>query len=104
MMKVSLAVTISTLHPNTAKELFKMTDEAPLPWSTRFFYGMGHILNDLCAVLWFTYLLLFLEKVIGLDGVYAGVVLLSGQIADGIVTVPIGYLSDKDFSCCLCVK
>ena len=81
-----------------------MANESSLPWSTRFVYGMGHILNDLCAVLWFTYLLLFLEKVIGLDGVYAGVVLLSGQIADGLVTVPIGYLSDNDFNSCLCVK
>ena len=81
-----------------------MAEGVALPWSTRFVYGMGHILNDLCAVLWFTYLLLFLEKVNGLDGVYAGVVLLSGQIADGIVTVPIGYLSDKNFDCWLCVK
>jgi len=76
-----------------------MAKETSLPWSTRLVYGMGHIQNDLCAVLWFTYLLLFLEKVIGLDGVYAGVVLLSGQIVDGMATVPIGYLSDKGFNC-----
>ena len=81
-----------------------MAEGAALPWSNRFVYGMGHILNDLCAGFVFNYLLLFLEKVIGLDSVYAGVVLLIAQIADGISIVPIGYLSDKDFNCWLCVK
>ena len=26
-------------------------------------YGLGHVLNDLCASMWFTYLLLFYHKV-----------------------------------------
>ena len=81
-----------------------MAEGAALPWSNRLVYGMGHILNDLCAGFVFNYQLLFLEKVIGLDSVYAGVVLLIAQIADGIAIVPIGYLSDKDFNCWLCVK
>ena len=34
-----------------------------LPWRLKLGYGMGHILNDLCASMWFTYLLLFFHKV-----------------------------------------
>ena len=26
-------------------------------------YGLGHVLNDLCASMWFTYLLLFFHQV-----------------------------------------
>ena len=26
-------------------------------------YGLGHVFNDICASLWFTYLLIFLQKV-----------------------------------------
>ena len=26
-------------------------------------YGVGHVLNDLCAAMWFTYLLIFFNKV-----------------------------------------
>jgi hypothetical protein len=34
-------------------------------WVTALFagYGVGHVLNDLCASMWFTYLLLFYHKV-----------------------------------------
>ena len=31
---------------------------------TIFGYGLGHVCNDICASMWFTYLLLFLQKVI----------------------------------------
>ena len=78
--------------------------EDTLPWRTKIVFGMGHILNDLCVAFWFSYLLLFLEKVIELDSVYSGMVILSGQIADGIAMVPMGYLSDKDLNCWLCIK
>jgi hypothetical protein len=75
-----------------------------LPWSTRLAYGTGHILNDLCASMWFTYLLLFFEKVLLFDTMYSGVVLTIGQIADGISTLVVGYFSDKDINSWLCIK
>jgi len=28
-----------------------------------FGYGLGHVCNDICASMWFTYLLLFFQKV-----------------------------------------
>ena len=76
----------------------------PLPWSTKLAYGTGHILNDLCASMWFTYLLLFFEKVLLFDTINSGVVLTVGQIADGIATLLVGYFSDKDINLRLCTK
>jgi len=62
-------------------------------------YGVGHFLNDLAGACWFNYLLYFLKNVVFVDfansGFYAGLVLLSGQLADGIATPIVGYYSDK---------
>lgn len=76
-------------------------------------YGVGHFINDLAAAGWFNYLTIYLKSINPIDpenaGFYAGyktiislcliyfirIVLLSGQIADGIATPLIGYLSDK---------
>lgn len=45
-----------------------------------FGYGMGHFYNDLCASMWFTYLLLFLEKIINIRSAVAGLIMLVGQV------------------------
>ncbi|XP_064618686.1 major facilitator superfamily domain-containing protein 12-like [Lineus longissimus] len=58
-------------------------------------YGVGHFLNDLCASMWFTYLLIYLHKVINFSNSMAGNLMLLGQIADGICTPFIGYESDR---------
>jgi len=58
-------------------------------------YGLGHILNDLCASMWFTYLLLFFHKVLDFNNNYSGVILLVGQLADGISTTIVGALCDR---------
>ncbi|KAK4753196.1 hypothetical protein SAY87_021994 [Trapa incisa] len=62
-------------------------------WSV-FCYGSGHMLNDITASCWFTYLLLFLTD-IGLSHRDAAVVMLSGQITDGLATVFAGELIDR---------
>lgn len=36
-----------------------------LPFSQRLSYGVGHVLNDLCASMWFSYLLVYFHKVLG---------------------------------------
>ncbi|EJW88644.1 hypothetical protein WUBG_00448, partial [Wuchereria bancrofti] len=59
-----------------------------------FAYGIGHFYNDLCASMWFTYLLLFLEKVIIMRSSVAGLIMLIGQTADALTTACIGVLSD----------
>ncbi|CAL1408374.1 unnamed protein product [Linum trigynum] len=59
-----------------------------------FYYGVGHMLNDITSSCWFTYLLLFLAD-IGLSPRDAAIVMLSGQIADGFATVFTGELIDR---------
>uniref|UniRef100_A0A6Q2WXA1 Major facilitator superfamily domain containing 12 n=1 Tax=Esox lucius TaxID=8010 RepID=A0A6Q2WXA1_ESOLU len=66
-----------------------------LPIWRRLSYSVGHFLNDLCASMWFTYLLVFYHSVLGFHNTYAGVLLLVGQIADGVCTPLIGYESDR---------
>jgi len=67
-------------------------------WYTKLAYGVGHFYNDLCAAMWFTYLLLFYDKVLGFSGVTAGVILLAGQLADGIATPLVGLVCDWKFN------
>ncbi|KAL7386940.1 hypothetical protein ABVT39_015954 [Epinephelus coioides] len=73
--------------------------ERSLPAFRRLCYAVGHFLNDLCASMWFTYLLVFYHSVLGFKNTYAGVLLLVGQIADGICTPLIGYESDRTPGC-----
>ncbi|XP_078429898.1 uncharacterized protein LOC144701945 [Wolffia australiana] len=72
------------------------TDEnhRPLKRCTVLSYGVGHMLNDITAACWFTYLLLFLTD-IGLSPRNASIVMLSGQVADGFMTVLSGELIDR---------
>lgn len=63
----------------------------PLGRCTVTYYGVGHMLNDITASCWFTYLLLYLTD-IGLSPRDAATVMLSGQIADGFATIFAGEL------------
>jgi Na+/melibiose symporter-like transporter len=67
---------------------------AKLSWLVRAGYSVGHVLNDLCAACWFSYLLLYLQQVQGLSGTQAGAVLFSGQLADALATPLVGLGSD----------
>ncbi|XP_054452421.1 major facilitator superfamily domain-containing protein 12a [Anoplopoma fimbria] len=73
--------------------------ERSLPVLKKLSYAVGHFLNDLCASMWFTYLLVFYHSVLGFENTNAGVMLLVGQIADGICTPLIGYESDRTPGC-----
>ncbi|KFK35213.1 hypothetical protein AALP_AA5G255200 [Arabis alpina] len=66
----------------------------PIGRWTVLFYGVGHMLNDITASCWFTYLLLFLTQ-IGLDPRDAAIIMLSGQVADGFATIFVGELIDR---------
>ncbi|XP_062814964.1 major facilitator superfamily domain-containing protein 12 [Anolis carolinensis] len=67
----------------------------PLPLLSRLGFACGHFLNDLCAALWFTYLLVYFHGVLGLSGGHAGLLLLAGQVADGLCTPLVGYEADR---------
>ena len=58
-------------------------------------YSVGHFCNDSCAAMWFVYLSWYLNKIVKLDKNTTGYCMLSGQVADGITTPIVGFLSDK---------
>jgi Na+/melibiose symporter-like transporter len=89
----------SLLNPANQSELEKVQLDTLTKLET-IGYSLGHFQNDLCAALWFNYLLYFMKNVVFADdkensGFYAGIVLLSGQIADGLATPLVGIFSDK---------
>ncbi len=51
-----------------------------VPMGQRLAFSLGHILNDLCASMWFTYLLLFLHKVLKFNSALSGILMLVGQV------------------------
>lgn len=57
-------------------------------------YAIGHILNDVCASLWFTYFLVFFHLVLEFSASQSGTLMLIGQLVDALATPFIGYNSD----------
>uniref|UniRef100_A0A3P9P1C9 Major facilitator superfamily domain containing 12a n=1 Tax=Poecilia reticulata TaxID=8081 RepID=A0A3P9P1C9_POERE len=76
-----------------------MVDPPSLTAIRKLSYAAGHFLNDLCASMWFTYLLVFYHSVLGFQNTNAGLLLLVGQIADAICTPLVGYESDQTSGC-----
>uniref|UniRef100_A0A0K0D5M3 Major facilitator superfamily domain-containing protein 12 n=1 Tax=Angiostrongylus cantonensis TaxID=6313 RepID=A0A0K0D5M3_ANGCA len=68
-----------------------------LEWRKKFGYGIGHFYNDLCASMWFTYLMIYLEKVLRFRSSQAGLLMLIGQVTDAISTPLVGIASDSNF-------
>jgi len=66
-------------------------------WTSKTFwgYGVGHVQSDLVATMWFSYLLVCLQEVVGLSKLYAGFLLTIGQLTDGIATPLVGIGLDK---------
>lgn len=73
-----------------------------LPLRTRAAYSVGHVLNDLCASMWFTYLVLYFTMVQQFESRLAGALLLVGQVADGLSTPFVGIESDRDDDFWMC--
>ncbi|KAL3290055.1 hypothetical protein HHI36_023425 [Cryptolaemus montrouzieri] len=66
-----------------------------LPLGLQLAYGIGHVLNDVCASMWFTYLLVFFHLVLQFSNWEAGFMLLVGQVADALATPFVGFQSDQ---------
>ena len=62
---------------------------------SKFAYSVGHVLNDLSASMWFSYLLVFYHRVVTFSNASAGYLLLIGQVADAISTTFVGFESDR---------
>ena len=71
---------------------------------TKLGYGTGHIMNDMIAYLGYTYALLFYMNVIKIGRLYAGIIVLVGQIIDGISTVAVGILSSRETNFGFCIR
>lgn len=52
-----------------------------LPIKLQLAYGLGHVLNDVCASMWFTYLLVYFHLVQQFSNWEAGFLLLIGQVS-----------------------
>ncbi|KAK5650159.1 hypothetical protein RI129_001188 [Pyrocoelia pectoralis] len=73
-----------------------------LPFRLQLAFGVGHVLNDICSSMWFTYLLVFLHLVLEFDNWDAGFLLLVGQVADAIANPFVGYQSDQRDTLWIC--
>ena len=65
-------------------------------------FAMGHILQDLCDAIWFNYFVFFVVKVLKYGNVFAGVLILIGQVTNVLSSIIFSFVSDKDlkfFSC-----
>ena len=78
------------------------TATTKIPFLVKIAYGTGHVLNDMCASMWFTYLLIFFHKVLGFRHVIAGALLTIGQVSDGLSTLLIGFVSDRKTNLAFC--
>ncbi|XP_062702999.1 major facilitator superfamily domain-containing protein 12-like [Aedes albopictus] len=58
-------------------------------------FGLGHVYNDLCAGVWFSYTLLFMQGALGMPAAEAGALVMLGQVGDAIATPIVGFLTDK---------
>lgn len=58
-------------------------------------FGLGHVYNDLCAGVWFSYTLVFLKGVLQIPGFEAGALVWWGQVVDAISTPICGVITDR---------
>jgi hypothetical protein len=88
------------IQNNLSAHILKPDDGSrfKLSWRTRISFSVGHVLNDLTASMWFTYLLVFFHLVLRFDNSLSGIVLLIGQIADGIATPFVGLQVGEAYS------
>lgn len=54
--------------------------ERKVATSTKFAYALGHIFNDLTAAMWFSYTLIYFQRVALLKPIAAGALLLLGKL------------------------
>ena len=89
----------SNAETEVSANMSKPEDSRPtLSWGTRISFSVGHVLNDLCASMWFTYLLVFFHLVLQFDNSLSGIILLIGQIADGLATPFVGLQVGEAYS------
>lgn len=76
-----------------------MADVQHLTLLQRLSFSVGHVLNDLCASMWFSYLLVYFHYVLSFSNGLSGQIMLLGQVADALATPFVGIESDKTSGC-----
>jgi Na+/melibiose symporter-like transporter len=56
-----------------------MNEERRCDWVKKLCYGMGHVYNDLCAAMWFSYTLFYLQIVLQMEATTAGTLIMTGE-------------------------
>ncbi|XP_058805399.1 major facilitator superfamily domain-containing protein 12-like [Phymastichus coffea] len=69
--------------------------DRPVSLTTRAAYALGHVFNDLAAAMWFSYTLIFLQRIANFEPITAGSLLLLGQVVDALMTPVFGVLVDR---------
>lgn len=77
---------MSTSHVRNRRDLlknrFNCSGQYRRKWwcvSQNALYGLGHVYNDLCAAMWFSYMMLFFQAVLDMRAAVAGTMLLLGN-------------------------
>lgn len=65
---------------DNVNEQASLIDHGRLATSTKLAYALGHIFNDLAAAMWFSYTLIYLQRVALLKPIIAGACLLLGKL------------------------
>lgn len=65
------------------------------PLKQRLSYCTGHIFNDLCSAVWFTYFIVYFNKVVGLSTTETGLLFLIAQGSDAVLTPFMGIGCDR---------
>ncbi|XP_022914942.1 major facilitator superfamily domain-containing protein 12-like [Onthophagus taurus] len=68
---------------------------SPLNDAKLFFYGLGHVYNDLCAAVWFSYTLFYFQIILEIEPTTAGSLMMLGQVADSLATPVCGWAIDR---------
>ncbi|CAD7094095.1 unnamed protein product [Hermetia illucens] len=89
-LRSSLPPSASSSGSSTPEDM-----KSTLSFFQKFGFGLGHVYNDLCAGVWFSYTLLFMQSVRGLPAVETGALIMLGQVCDAIATPIVGVLADR---------
>jgi Na+/melibiose symporter-like transporter len=85
----------STSSASSTDEEVMPEDKTTLKFLEKAGFALGHVYNDLCAGIWFSYTLLFMQGVLQMPGPEAGAMVMLGQVGDAIATPIVGMLTDK---------
>ena len=73
----------------------KITMKKRTPLKQRLSYSVGHIFNDLCSAVWFTYFIVYFNRVVGLSTTNTGLLFLIAQGSDALLTPFMGLGCDR---------